>query len=85
MQSATKNDELNGMNRHPLVRIMRDICHAPEDDGSLARYTMINNYQTDNISCHWQLNANIYFSYLSYRSSAIGQDSYVGFISCFSG
>ncbi|OIM97953.1 hypothetical protein BFR57_09510 [Idiomarina sp. MD25a] len=68
VQTATKSKELNGLNRHKLARIMRDICLDPEDDGSLARYTTVDNNHTDNISCHWQLNANAYFSYLSYKS-----------------
>lgn len=68
VQTATKSEELNGLNRHQLARIMRDICLDPEDDGSLARYTTVDNNHTDNIFCHWQLNANAYFSYLSYKS-----------------
>lgn len=68
VQSAAKSKELNGLNRYQLARIMRDICLDPEDDGSLARYTTVDNNNTDNISCHWQLNANAYFSYLSYKS-----------------
>jgi len=68
VQSAAKSKELNGLNRHQLARIMRDICLEPEDDGSLARYTMVDNKNVDNVFCHWQLNANAYFSYLSYKS-----------------
>lgn len=68
VQSAAKSKELNGLNRHQLARIMRDICLDPEDDGSLVRYTMVDNNNVDNVFCHWQLNANAYFSYLSYKS-----------------
>ncbi|MFD2631818.1 hypothetical protein [Idiomarina piscisalsi] len=68
VQSATNSKELNGISRYHLARIMRDICLDPEDDGSLARYTTVDNNNTDNIFCHWQLNANAYFSYLSYKS-----------------
>jgi hypothetical protein len=71
VQSAAKSKELNGLNRHQLARIMRNICLDPEDDGSLARYTTVDNNHTDNIPCHWQLNANAYFSYLSYKSVQI--------------
>ncbi|RTE85511.1 MULTISPECIES: hypothetical protein [Gammaproteobacteria] len=73
VQSATKSIELNGLTRHQLARIMRDICLAPEDDGSLERYTTVNNDDFDNHSCHWQLNANAYFNYLSYKSVEIAK------------
>ncbi|WP_194757149.1 hypothetical protein [Aliidiomarina indica] len=68
VQSATKSKELNRLSRHQLARIMRDICLDPKDDGSLARYTTVDNTNADNTFCHWQLNANAYFSYLSYKS-----------------
>lgn len=68
VQSATNSKELNGLNRYQLARVMRDICLDPEDDGSLARYTTVDNDNIDNTFCHWHLNANAYFSYLSYKS-----------------
>lgn len=68
VQSAVKSKELNGLNRHQLARIMRNICLDPEDDGSLARYTTVDNSNIDEIPCRWQLNTNAYFSYLSYKS-----------------
>lgn len=68
VQSASKNNELNGLGRHQIARIMRDICLDPEDEGSLIRYTAVDNSDMDNNFCHWQLNANSYFSYLSYQS-----------------
>lgn len=71
VQSAANSTELNGLGRHKIARIMRDICLPPEDDGSLARYTTVDNSNMDNTFCRWQLNADAYFSYLSYKSIQI--------------
>lgn len=67
VQSADKED-LNGIGRHRIAQIMRDVCLEPEGDGSLVRYTTVDNTNMDNNFCRWQLNANAYFSYLSYLS-----------------
>lgn len=74
VQSADRED-LNGIGRHRLSQIMRDICLDPEDDGSLARYTTVDNTNMDNNFCRWQLNANAYFGYLSYLSLQESQKS----------
>jgi|ETNmetMinimDraft_31_1059906.scaffolds.fasta_scaffold00156_6 hypothetical protein len=71
VQSAADSKELNGLNRYQIGRMMRDICLAPEDEGSLIRYTTVDNTNIDNIPCHWQLNANAYFSYQSHESIQI--------------
>lgn len=71
VQSAADSKELNGLNRYQIARIMRDICLDPEDEGSLIRYTTVDNTNIDNIPCHWQLNADAYFSYLSHQSIQI--------------
>ena len=59
VQSADRED-LNGIGRHRLSQIMRDICLDPEDDGSLARYTTVDNTNMDNNFYRWQLNADAY-------------------------
>ncbi|MGB2739732.1 MAG: hypothetical protein WBC60_04155 [Cognaticolwellia sp.] len=66
-QSADKN-ELKGIGRHRIARIMRDICLDPNGEGSLITYTTVDDTNMDNNFCRWQLNANAYFSYLSYQS-----------------
>jgi hypothetical protein len=68
IQSADISKELNGIGRHRIAQIMRDICLEPNGKGSLLSYTTVDNTNMDNNSCHWQLNANAYFSYLSYQS-----------------
>jgi hypothetical protein len=68
VQSANKSDELNGIGRHRIAQIMRDICLDPNGEGSLITYTTVDNSNMDNNVKHWQLNANAYFSYLSYQS-----------------
>jgi hypothetical protein len=68
VQSANKNDELNGIGRHRIAQIMRDICLDPNGDGTLITYTTVDNNNMDNSVGDWQLNANAYFSYLSYQS-----------------
>jgi hypothetical protein len=68
VQSATNSDELNGIGRYQIARIIRDICLDPEDEGSLIRCTTVDDTNIDNTPCRWQLNANTYFSYLSYLS-----------------
>lgn len=68
VQSASSSEELNGIGRHQISRIMRDICLDPEDEGSLGRFTTVDDSNMDNNFCRWQLNANTYFSYLSYQS-----------------
>jgi hypothetical protein len=68
VQSASSSEELNGIGRHQISRIMREICLDPEDEGSLDRFTSVDNSNIDNTFCRWQLNANTYFSYLSYLS-----------------
>lgn len=67
VQSADKN-ELNGIGRHRIAQIMRDICLDPNGEGSLITYTTVDDTNMDNNFCRWQLNANAYFSYLSYQS-----------------
>ena len=67
VQSA-ENDDLNGIGRHRIAQIMRDICMEPEGQGSLVLSTTVDNSNMDNAFCRWQLNANTYFSYLSYLS-----------------
>ena len=71
VQSAADSKELNGLNRYQIGRMMRDICLAPEDEGSLIRYTTVDNTNIDNIPCHWQLNADAYFSYQFHESIQI--------------
>ena len=71
VQSADK--ELNHIyrhriDRHRIAQIMRDICLDPNGEGSLITYTTVDYNNMDNNFCHWQLNANAYFSYLSYQS-----------------
>ena len=66
VQSADKN-ELNGIGRHRIAQIMRDVCLDPNGEGSLIKYTTAKD-DMDNNFCPWQLNANSYFSYLSYQS-----------------
>ncbi len=68
VQSAASSNELNGISRHRIAQLMRDICLDPEDEGSLAKFTTVNNQNWDNNHCMWQLNATAYFSYLSYLS-----------------
>tara|TARA_R110002167_G_scaffold298619_4_gene502927 strand:- start:3027 stop:3419 length:393 start_codon:yes stop_codon:yes gene_type:complete len=68
VQSADKSEKLNGIGRHRIAQIMRDVCLDPEGEGSLVRYTTVDNTDMDNNFCRWQLNANTYFSYLSYLS-----------------
>ncbi|MFK3978148.1 hypothetical protein [Shewanella vesiculosa] len=68
VQSANTSEELNGIGRHRIAQIMRDICLDPEGEGSLVRYTTVDNTDMDNNFCRWQLNAHTYFSYLSYLS-----------------
>lgn len=75
VQSAANSQELNGLDRYRIARIMRDICLDPEDEGSLNRYTTVDNTNIDNIYCHWQLNAEAYFSYLSYKSIQVANRS----------
>ena len=71
VQSAADSKELNGLNRYQIARIMRDICLDPEDEGSLNQYTRVDETHIDNTYCHWQLNADAYFSYLSNQSIKI--------------
>mgnify|MGYP006154292377 CR=1 FL=1 len=65
---CAENDHLNGIGRHRIAPIMRDICIEPEGQGSLVFYITIANTNRDNTPCRWPLNANTYFSYLSYLS-----------------
>lgn len=62
----TAATELNSLSNHKIARIMRDICLDPQEPGSLSRYTTIDNQNWANEPQYWQLNANSYFSYLSY-------------------
>lgn len=68
LQAAAESEDLNGIGRYQISHIMRDICLDPEDKGSLARYTTIDDTHLDNMPMHWQLNAASYFNYLSYLS-----------------
>jgi hypothetical protein len=68
VQSADKSKELNGIGRHRIAQIMRDICLDPNGEGSLITYTTVDDTNMDNNFSRWQLNANAYFSYLSYQS-----------------
>jgi hypothetical protein len=68
VQSADKSKELNGIGRHRIAQIMLDICLDPKGEGSLITYTTVDDTNMDNNFCRWQLNANAYFSYLSYQS-----------------
>jgi hypothetical protein len=68
VQSADKSKELNGIGRHRIAQIMLDICLDPNGEGSLITYTTVDDTNMDNNFCRWQLNANAYFSYLSYQS-----------------
>jgi hypothetical protein len=60
------DSELDGLNNYQIAKIMRDICLDPQEPGSLNRYTTIDNQNMSNEPQLWQLNANAYFSYLSY-------------------
>lgn len=62
----TAADDLNGLNNYQIAKIMRDICLDPQQPGSLAKYTTITGSNIENEEQNWQLNANAYFSYLSY-------------------
>jgi hypothetical protein len=73
VQSADKN-ELNGIGRHRIAKIMRDICLDPNGEGSLIKYTTAKD-DMDNNFCPWQLNVNAYFSYLSYQSVEQAKES----------
>lgn len=75
VKSAADSKQLNGLGRYQIARIMRDICLDPEDEGSLIRYTTVDNNNIDNNYCHWQLNAEAYFSYLSYKSIQVANRS----------
>lgn len=77
VQSAANSKELHGLNRYQVSRIMRDVCLDPEDEGSLKRYTTVDNTNIDNIYCRWQLNADAYFSYLSYKSIQLANKAFV--------
>jgi hypothetical protein len=68
VQSADISKELNGIGRHRIAQIMLDICLDPNGEGSLLTYTTVYDTNMDNNFCRWQLNANAYFSYLSYQS-----------------
>ena len=62
----TAANDLNGINNYQIAKIMRDICLDPQQPGSLAKYTTITGSHIENEQQSWQLNANAYFSYLSY-------------------
>jgi len=68
------NNELNGIGRHHIAQIMRDICLDPNGKGSLIEYTTAKDDE-DNVFAQWQLNANAYFSYLSYQSVEQAKES----------
>ena len=68
VQYAANSTQLNGIGRHRIAQIMRDICLEPNGKGSLELYTTVDNTNVDNTPGRWQLNANAYFSYLSYLS-----------------
>jgi hypothetical protein len=75
VQSADKSTELNGIGRHKIAQIIRDICLDPNGEGSLITCTTVDNNNLDNTYCRWQLNANTYYSYLSYLSVKESQKS----------
>jgi hypothetical protein len=68
VQSADISKELNGIGRHRIAQIMLDICLDPNGEGSLLTYTTVDDTNMDNNFCRWLLNANAYFSYLSYQA-----------------
>lgn len=68
VQSAANSKELNGIGRYNVAEIMRSICSDPNGNGSLIYCTTVDNQNLDNQFFKWQLNANTYFSYLSYQS-----------------
>lgn len=75
VQSAASSKELNGIGRHRIAEIMRDICLDPNGEGSLITYTTVDDLNMDNNFSRWQLNANAYFSYLSYQSVEQAKES----------
>lgn len=75
VQSAANSDELNGIGRHRIAQIMRNICLDPNGEGSLITYTTVDDLNMDNNFSRWQLNANSYFSYLSYQSVEQAKES----------
>jgi len=75
VQSAAQSKELNGIGRHRIAEIMRNICLDPNGEGSLLTYTTVDDLNMDNNFSHWQLNANSYFSYLSYQSVEQAKES----------
>ena len=75
VQSAARSKELNGIGRYRIAEIMRNICLDPNGDGNLITYTTVDDLNLDNNFCHWQLNANTYFSYLSYQSVEQAKES----------
>lgn len=75
VQSADKSKELNGIGRHRIAQIMRDICLDPNGKGSLITYTTVDHTNMDNNYARWQLKANAYFSYLSYQSVVQAKES----------
>jgi len=75
VQSAAKSNELNGIGRHRIAEIMRNICLDPNGEGSLITYTTVDDLNMDNNFSRWQLNANAYFSYLSYQSVEQAKES----------
>lgn len=68
VQSAANSKELNGIGRYNISEIMRTICLEPNGKGSLVYCTTVDEQNLDNQFFKWQLNANTYFSYLSYQS-----------------
>lgn len=62
----TASTELNNLSIYQIAKIIRDICLDPQEQGSLGRYTTIDKQNLANDPQYWQLNANAYFSYLSY-------------------
>ncbi len=75
VQSATSSKELNGIGRHRVAQIMRNICLDPNGVGSLIQYIIVDDLNMDNSFFRWQLNANSYFSYLSYQSVEQAKES----------
>lgn len=59
-------NDLNGLSNYQIAKIMKDICLDPQEPGSIERYTTIDKQNLSNDPQYWQLNANAYFSYLSY-------------------
>lgn len=66
--TAARAPELNGINEYRIAEIFRDICLEPEGPNSMEKLTTVDGNYSHSQQGRWQLNANAYFSYLSYLS-----------------